>query len=252
MPRQPRFVLPDLAVHIVQRGHNRAPCFVSPRDYELYLLHPRELAAKFQCAMHAYCLMPNHVHMLMTPPSRDACGRYMRQLGQRYVQYFNRRYRRTGSLWEGRFKSCIVDTARYVLACYRYIEMNPVQPALVVRPQDYQWSSFTINAGHPEYLARLGRAGSLMRIPCIVRAAGRGFAAGRDPRSDQCRPPAWRGRSLGSVPGQGLRMRSSRALPMAWVRLTTLSLRRIFWTWFLTVRGLILRIAPISKLLLPR
>jgi putative transposase len=162
MPRQPRFVLPDLAVHIVQRGHNRAPCFVSPRDYELYLLHARELAVKFQCVMHAYCLMPNHVHMLMTPPSRDACGLYMRQLGQRYVQYFNRRYRRTGSLWEGRFKSCIVDTARYVLACYRYIEMNPVQPALVERPQDYQWSSFTINAGwradpfispHPEYLA---------------------------------------------------------------------------------------------------
>ena len=162
MPRQPRFVLPGVCVHIIQRGNNRAACFVSERDYCLYLLHVRELSQKFECSIHAYCLMPNHVHLLMTPLSAAACTGFMRELGQRYVQYFNRRYGRSGSLWEGRFRSCITDSASYVLACYRYIELNPVRACLVSRACDYEWSSYRINAGqrsgpmieaHPEYLA---------------------------------------------------------------------------------------------------
>jgi putative transposase len=151
-----------MAVHVIQRGNNRAACFRTSSDYLFYLLHLRELAKKHECDAHAYCLMPNHVHLLMTPPSAAACGALMRELGQRYVQYFNRRYQRTGSLWEGRFRSCITDTAEYVLACYRYIELNPVRAGIVQRPAEYEWSSHGANAGrnsdsllvpHIEYLA---------------------------------------------------------------------------------------------------
>lgn len=162
MPRQPRLVLPGMAVHVIQRGNNRAPCFRTGNDYQLYLLHLRELSRKFGCAVHAYCLMSNHVHLLVTPPSAAACGALMRELGQRYVSYFNRRHERTGSLWEGRFRSCITDTAHYVLACYRYIELNPVRAGMVQHPQDYAWSSHGANADlrtdslvspHEEFLA---------------------------------------------------------------------------------------------------
>lgn len=148
MPRQPRLVLPGMAVHVIQRGNNRAPCFRMSSDYQRYLLHVRELSAKHECLVHAYCLMPNHVHLLVTPPSAAACGALMRELGQRYVSYFNRRYARTGALWEGRFRSCITDTAQYVLACYRYIELNPVRAGIVPHPRDYAWSSHGANAGH--------------------------------------------------------------------------------------------------------
>ena len=127
MPRLARFILPGVAVHIVQRGNNRAACFRRDGDYTLYLLHLRELAAALDCAVHAYCLMTNHVHMLITPPSAQACMALMRNLGQRYVQHFNRVYERTGTLWEGRYRSCVVQSAQYVLACYRYIEHNPVR-----------------------------------------------------------------------------------------------------------------------------
>ena len=106
--------------------------------------------------------MTNHVHLLMTPCQPESCTNLMRDLGQRYVQYFNRRYRRTGTLWEGRFRSCLVDSARYVLACYRYIELNPVRANLARHPVDYAWSSYKGNSGarndpllsaHPEYIA---------------------------------------------------------------------------------------------------
>ena len=161
MPRQQRLILPDVAVHIVQRGNNRGACFFGPGDYRLYLLHLRELSAALACAVHAYCLMTNHVHLLVTPPSANACTALMRNLGQRYVQYINRTYARTGTLWEGRFRSCLAQSARYVLACYRYIELNPVRAAIVVDPAAYPWSSYRANAQEstgswlkprPEYL----------------------------------------------------------------------------------------------------
>ena len=172
MPRQSRLVLPGVALHVIQRGNDRAVCFRGRSDYQVYLLHLHELMKKFACALHAYCLMPNHVHLLLTPSSDDGCKGLMRELGQRYVQYFNRRHGRTGTLWEGRFRSSLVESARYVLACYRYIELNPVRAALAERPQDYEWSSHRGNAGrqsdsllspHAEYLA-LGFEGAYLAL----------------------------------------------------------------------------------------
>lgn len=162
MPRPPRLILPGVAVHITQRGNNRSDCFRRDGDYMLYLLHLREVAGKLGCHMHAYCLMTNHVHLLLTPPSPESCTVLMRNLGQRYVQHFNKAHGRSGTLWEGRFRSFLVESARYVLACHRYIEQNPVRAKIVHGPADYPWSSHRANAGlrpdplvtpHPEYLA---------------------------------------------------------------------------------------------------
>jgi putative transposase len=162
MPRQARYVVPDIALHVIQRGHNRNACFRDDTDRMVYLSNLAELVGKTASALHAYCLMGNHVHMLLTPPSPQACATLMRSLGQRYAQYFNRRYERTGALWEGRYRSCLVDSAPYVLACYRYIERNPVRAALVDSAGEYRWSSFDGNSGrginrllspHAEYLA---------------------------------------------------------------------------------------------------
>ena len=122
-------------------------CFRQESDYLLYLAHLRKLAGELQCAVHAYCLMTNHVHLLVTPSAADTCTVLMRDLGQRYVQYFNRRYERSGTLWEGRFRSCVAESAAYVLACYRYIELNPVRAGIVRQPAAYPWSSYAVNAG---------------------------------------------------------------------------------------------------------
>jgi putative transposase len=162
MARHPRFIVPDVALHIVQRGVDRRDCFVEDTDRLVYLSNLRDLVAHKRCALHAYCLMTNHVHLLLTPPDAAACATLMRDLGQRYVGYFNRRHGRTGTLWEGRFRSCLVDSAAYVLACHRYIERNPVRAHMVERAAAYRWSSYASNAGaardpsltpHPEYLA---------------------------------------------------------------------------------------------------
>ena len=148
MPRQPRLILRGVAAHIIQRGNDRKACFREPSDYLLYLTHLRELGAKYACSIHAYCLMTNHVHLLMTPSTAEACTSLMRDLGQRFVQYFNKRYGRTGTLWEGRYRSSVVESARYVLACYRYIELNPVRAGLAAEPAAYDWSSHAENAGY--------------------------------------------------------------------------------------------------------
>jgi putative transposase len=175
MPRQPRLVLPDVAVHVIQRGNDRQACFRQDSDYLLYLLHLRELSSRAGCAIHAYCLMTNHVHVLLTPRDADGCTVLMRDLGQRYVQYFNRRYGRTGTLWEGRYRSCLVESAQYVLACYRYIELNPVRAGLASHPLDYPWSSHAANVAsrqdslvspHFEYLS-LGSDSATRRIAYV-------------------------------------------------------------------------------------
>ena len=129
MPRLARLVVPDVALHVIQRGHDRKPCFRHDTDHLVYLSNLAELSRRTRCAVHAYCLMTNHVHLLLTPSDERACATLMRNLGQRYVQYFNRRYERSGTLWEGRYRSCLVESAAYVLACYRYIERNPVRAA---------------------------------------------------------------------------------------------------------------------------
>jgi putative transposase len=145
MPRRPRLLLPDYPLHIVQRGINREPCFFAEEDYQCYLHWLEEAARDCGCAIHAYVLMTNHVHLLLTPAASGAPVRLMQSLGRRYVQYANRQYRRTGSLWEGRYKSSVVQAERYLLACMRYIELNPVPAAMVADPGGYRWSSYRAN-----------------------------------------------------------------------------------------------------------
>ena len=161
MPRRPRILLSDYPLHIVQRGINREPCFFADEDYQCYLHWLEEAARDCRCAIHAYVLMTNHVHLLLTPSTPGAPARLMQSLGRRYVQYANRQYRRTGSLWEGRYKSSVVQAEAYLLACMRYIELNPVRAAMVIDPGGYRWSSYRANGlaqpdarltPHPLYL----------------------------------------------------------------------------------------------------
>ena len=146
MARLPRIDLPGIAQHVVQRGVDRQPCFAAPADYAGYLKELGEAARKHGCAIHAYVLMTNHVHLLATPNAPGALSRMMQAIGRRYVACFNARYHRTGTLWEGRFKAALVGSARYALACYRYVELNPVRAQMVASPGAYPWSSHGHNA----------------------------------------------------------------------------------------------------------
>lgn len=161
MARLPRLDLPVIAQHIVQRGNDRQACFADDADYLHYRQELGEVELKHGCDLHAYVLMTNHVHLLVTPHEVGAASRMMQAIGRRYVGCFNARYRRTGTLWEGRFKSAPVDSANYLLTCYRYIELNPVRAGMVAKPADYRWSSHAYNAlgthepritPHPLYL----------------------------------------------------------------------------------------------------
>jgi len=162
MPRPTRLDLPGVPQHVVQRGNDRQPCFFAEGDYLRYRTDLRELALREGCAIHAYVLMTNHVHLLVSPMAAGAVARVMQSLGRRYVRYINDRYHRTGTLWEGRYKSCLVDDGDYLLHCHRYIELNPLRAAMVADPGDYLWSSHRSNAygehdplvsPHPAYLA---------------------------------------------------------------------------------------------------
>ena len=141
MPRRARLRFAGVPLHIIQRGNNRTACFFAEQDYRFYLHDLGELARRFECGVHAYALMTNHVHLLITPSATDSASLLMKHLGQRYVQYVNRVYRRSGTLWEGRFKSSLVQRQSYVLKCQRYIELNPVRAGMVPHPRDYPWSS---------------------------------------------------------------------------------------------------------------
>lgn len=161
MARRERQRVIGLPVHIIQRGNNRQACFYAEADYQFFLHHLRELARRVECAVHAYVLMTNHVHVLLTPHLARGLSLLMKLLGQRYVQYINKTYRRSGSLWDGRFRSSLIRDSRYVLACYRYIELNPVRASMVKHPLEYPWSSYAANAAgksapwlvpHGEYL----------------------------------------------------------------------------------------------------
>jgi putative transposase len=172
MPRRARLSLPGIPWHIIQRGNNRSVCFYAEEDYQFYLHYLKEFADKFGCALHAYVLMTNHVHLLVTPAREDSAALMMKHLGQRYVQYVNRTYGRSGTLWEGRFRSCLTQSEDYVLACYRYIELNPVRAGMVVRPQDYRWSSYHANG--------LGRANALLTSHQEYRRLGKADAERRE------------------------------------------------------------------------
>lgn len=162
MARQPRLDLPFVAQHIVQRGNNRLPCFLDDGDRYRYLQLLLESLTHTGCHLHAYVLMDNHVHLLVTPPASGAIAQLMQKLGRQYVGQFNARHRRTGTLWEGRYKSCLVDSERYVLQCYRYIDLNPVRAKMTDDPTTFPWSSAAAHAGlrhdalltdHPTYMS---------------------------------------------------------------------------------------------------
>ena len=146
MPRRARVTLPGIPLHIIQRGNNRQPCFFADEDYRFYLDWLGEYAEKAGCRIHAYVLMTNHVHLLLSGDEAESTGRLMKALGQRYVQYVNRTYRRSGTLWEGRYRSCLTQQESYLLTCMRYIELNPVRAAMVAHPGEYRWSSYRANA----------------------------------------------------------------------------------------------------------
>ena len=162
MARRARLELAGIPHLVLQRGNNGAPCFFVEQDYRFYLQYLREASTRYSCAIHAYVLMSNHVHLLVCPSTEHGLSLMMRLLGSRYVQYVNRVHRRTGTLWEGRFRSNLIESERYLLPCHHYIESNPVRAKFVPNPADYAWSSYQHHAegrvdavikDHPIYLA---------------------------------------------------------------------------------------------------
>jgi putative transposase len=146
MPRKPRFNLIEIPQHVVQRGNNRQPTFFAEEDYRFYLDCLGEAASKYRCALHAYVLMTNYVHLLVTPGTPEGVSRMMQSVGRRYVQYVNYSYKRSGTLWEGRYKASLVQTEQYLLTCSRYIELNPVRAGMVQHPKDHKWTSYRAHA----------------------------------------------------------------------------------------------------------
>lgn len=146
MARRPRCYIPGFPYHIVQRGNNKQDCFRTIEDYEDYLILWRKNAARYGVSVHAYCLMTNHIHVLATPLAPNAISETLKVVGSTYAQRMNRRYERTGTLWEGRHRSSLIQTEQYLFTCYLYIELNPVRAGMVEHPGDYPWSSYAQNA----------------------------------------------------------------------------------------------------------
>lgn len=145
MARLPRICSPGIPQHIIQRGNNRQACFASERDFSAYAHWLEEFSRKYHVAIHAWVFMTNHVHLLATSGTEAGISKMMQMLGLQYVRYFNNTYQRSGTLWEGRFKSCVVDAEEYLLVCQRYIELNPVRAGMVSTPEKYAWSSYQAN-----------------------------------------------------------------------------------------------------------
>ena len=166
MPRLARVCPIGVAQHVIQRGNNRQVCFVGEQDMRAYLYWLKEFSGKFNVEIHAWVLMTNHVHLLCTPRENYAVSKMMQSLGRMYVRYFNHEYCRSGTLWEGRFKSCLVQEEEYLLQVYRYIELNPVRANMVSDPADYSWSSYQCNA--------LGKESALMTSHLLYMNLGKG------------------------------------------------------------------------------
>jgi putative transposase len=170
MPRRARMYLSGYPYHIVQRGINREACFIEPENYQFYLGLWKECGKRYGVTVYAYCLMTNHIHFLVTPENDDSISRATREVGSRYGYYFNKSYKRSGTLWEGRHKSSLVQSDHYLLTCMRYIEMNPVTAGMVTKPEEYKWSSYLVNAWnrlssvvpHEEYL----KLGNCVEVRC--------------------------------------------------------------------------------------
>jgi putative transposase len=161
MARWSRLTVPGIPLHVTQRGNNRVPIFLDDLDRGQFREYLRHACAAEGCGIHAYALMTNHVHLLVTPSTVSSASRMMQIVGRRYVRYFNARHQRSGTLWEGRFKSALVDTSAYFLTCSRYIDLNPVRAGLVTAPHEFEWSSYLclgyarndpLLTLHPEYL----------------------------------------------------------------------------------------------------
>jgi putative transposase len=203
MARLPRFSIPGVPQHVIVRGNNRIDIFRGEADYRFYLDKLRLAAAEHDCAIHAYVLMCNHVHLLVTPGHADSVSKAMQSLGRRYVQHFNTCYRRSGTLWEGRYRATLIQSEAHLLTCMRYIEMNPVRAGMVTRPSAYRWSSHAGNAlgqaddiitQHAEYRGLGGSAPARLaayrllfkdRIPerelaAIRTATNKGWVLGND------------------------------------------------------------------------
>jgi putative transposase len=165
VPRQARLSAANIPVHVVKRGHNRETCFFADRDRRYFLAELRRRADRHRVAVHAYVLMTNHVHLLMTPASADGIAGVTKAVFENYTRYVNQVYGRSGTLWDGRYYSCLVEAESYLLTCHRYIESNPVRAGLVQHPGSYRWSSYRANAeGAPDHtisphpvVAALGR-----------------------------------------------------------------------------------------------
>jgi putative transposase len=165
MPRRRRLVVPNLPHHVVQRGHNRRPVFDTDHDRMVYLATLEEFRAALGIKVHAWCLMTNHVHLVVDPGDDDAnLGLLMKRLAGRHTRRLNRLQGATGTAWEGRFRSSPIDSERYLLACTRYVELNPVRAGLVANPADYRWSSYRAKAG-------LEPLGWLDLDPCFLALA---------------------------------------------------------------------------------
>ncbi len=201
MARLPRLTVPGYPHHIIQRGNNRQAIFAAPEDYRTLLALVEEHARAAQVAVHAYVLMSNHFHLVATPETAEGIPRMMQAVGRRYVRYFNQAQSRTGTLWEGRYRSTLIQAERYLLACMVYLDLNPVRAGLVAGPQDYPWSSHSHYVGasvdhlvtpHPLYwslgntpfaremaYAELVRSGlSAEQQSALTSSAMRGWALG--------------------------------------------------------------------------
>ena len=161
MARLSRVTPTGIPQHVIQRGNNKQVCFADEEDFACYAHWLKTYSQKFLVEIHAWVFMTNHVHLLCTPKSENSISQMMQSLGRQYVRYFNDKYERTGTLWEGRFKSSLVDAESYLFELYRYIELNPVRADVVKDPANYIWSSYQINAlgkssdlctPHPLYL----------------------------------------------------------------------------------------------------
>jgi putative transposase len=233
MPRLPRVMSAGFPQHVIQRGNNREVCFFAETDYAAYLHWLDRAATTYQVAIHAYVLMPNHVHLLATPGIDGGISRMMQYLGRHYVQYVNKTHRRSGTLWERRFRAHLVESETYLLTLYRYIERNPVRAGVVATPEQYPWSSARTHLAqdksslildHEGFLS-LGESaearalvyGSMVRNPLedtelsqIRAAVNRGVALGSELFKDQLEVQIGRRVRLGR-PGRKPKQRDAQA-----------------------------------------
>lgn len=162
MARLPRLIVPDQLHHVVQSGNDRQQIFLDAEDYEAFLKWLRDASKLFKVAIHAYVLMPNHLHLLLSPTDQTGLARMMQWVGRYYVPYFNRKYKREGTLWKGRYKATVIESEQYFMNCCRFIELNPIRNEIAAEPSEYRWSSYSHHVGtrqdpvitdHPEYWA---------------------------------------------------------------------------------------------------